>query len=68
MVKFLLHCDLGYLSAIEKMPHHRIRTHCQQFSEFERGRILGLKEAGWANPRIARHMGRRDAVIRRCWQ
>ncbi|GFW25216.1 transposable element Tc1 transposase [Trichonephila clavipes] len=25
-----------------------------------------LKEAGWANWRIARHMGRSDAAIRRC--
>ncbi|GFU57725.1 HTH_Tnp_Tc3_2 domain-containing protein [Trichonephila clavipes] len=34
----------------------------------ERGRIIGLKEADWANRRIARPMGRNDAAIRRCWQ
>ncbi|GFU34341.1 HTH_Tnp_Tc3_2 domain-containing protein [Trichonephila clavipes] len=37
-------------------------------SEFERGRITELKEGGWTNRRIARHMGRGDAAIRRCWQ
>ncbi|GFW56874.1 HTH_Tnp_Tc3_2 domain-containing protein [Trichonephila clavipes] len=44
-----------------------LRTQQQQ-SEFERGRIIGLKKAGWANQRIARYMGRSDAAIRRCWQ
>ncbi|GFS62743.1 HTH_Tnp_Tc3_2 domain-containing protein [Trichonephila clavipes] len=37
-------------------------------SQFERGRIIELKEAGWANRRIARHKRRSDAAIRRCWQ
>ncbi|GFT21068.1 HTH_Tnp_Tc3_2 domain-containing protein [Trichonephila clavipes] len=34
-----------------------ITTNCQS-----------MKEAGWANRRIVRHMDRRDATIRRCWQ
>ncbi|GFV32728.1 HTH_Tnp_Tc3_2 domain-containing protein [Trichonephila clavipes] len=50
------------------MPHRRIRAHYKQLSEFERGRIIGLKEGGWTNRRIARHMGRRHAAIRRYWQ
>ncbi|GFS70039.1 HTH_Tnp_Tc3_2 domain-containing protein [Trichonephila clavipes] len=50
------------------MPRHRIRAHYEQPSEFERGRIIGLKDGGWANRRIARHMGRSNAAIRRCWQ
>ncbi|GFX21115.1 HTH_Tnp_Tc3_2 domain-containing protein [Trichonephila clavipes] len=50
------------------MPRRRIRAHYEKLSEFERGRIIGLKEGGWANRRITRHMGRSDAVIRRCWQ
>ncbi|GFY01091.1 transposable element Tcb2 transposase [Trichonephila clavipes] len=29
------------------MPRHRIRAHYEQLSEFERGRIIVLKEAGW---------------------
>ncbi|GFX04580.1 hypothetical protein TNCV_901081 [Trichonephila clavipes] len=33
---------------------HRIRAHYEQLSEFEGGRIIGLKEAGWANRRIVR--------------
>ncbi|GFT97166.1 hypothetical protein TNCV_3858241 [Trichonephila clavipes] len=43
-----------------------IRAHYEQLSEFERGRIIELKEGGWANWRIARHMGRSDGAIRRC--
>ena len=50
------------------MPRRRIRAHYEQLSEFKRGRVIGLKDAGWANWRIARHMGRSDAAIRRCWQ
>ncbi|GFY26049.1 HTH_Tnp_Tc3_2 domain-containing protein [Trichonephila clavipes] len=45
-----------------------IRAHYEQLSEFERGRLIGLKEAGWANRRITRHMSRSNAAIRRCWQ
>ncbi|GFY25712.1 HTH_Tnp_Tc3_2 domain-containing protein [Trichonephila clavipes] len=50
------------------MPRGGIRAHPEQLSEFERDRIIELKEAGWANRRIARHMGRNDAAIRRCCQ
>ncbi|GFX01468.1 transposable element Tcb1 transposase [Trichonephila clavipes] len=44
------------------MPRRRIRVHYKQLSEFERGRIIELKEGGWANWRIARRMGRSNAV------
>ncbi|GFX46395.1 HTH_Tnp_Tc3_2 domain-containing protein [Trichonephila clavipes] len=50
------------------MAWRRSRAHYKQLSEFERDRIIGLKEAGWANWRIARHMGRSGAAIRRCWK
>ncbi|GFX48775.1 hypothetical protein TNCV_3479591 [Trichonephila clavipes] len=40
----------------------------EQLSEFQRGRIIGMKEAGSANRRIADHMGRSDAAIRKYWQ
>ncbi|GFV59867.1 HTH_Tnp_Tc3_2 domain-containing protein [Trichonephila clavipes] len=50
------------------MPRRRIRAHYEQLSEFERGRMVRLKEAGWANRRIFRHIGRSDVSIRRCWQ
>ncbi|GFY11559.1 HTH_Tnp_Tc3_2 domain-containing protein [Trichonephila clavipes] len=46
------------------MPRRRIRAPYEQLSEFERGRIIGLKEAGWVNRRIARS----DAAIRGRWQ
>ncbi|GFV13594.1 HTH_Tnp_Tc3_2 domain-containing protein [Trichonephila clavipes] len=52
----------------ERMPRLGIRAHYEQLSEFERGRIIEQKEAGWANWRVARHMGRSDVAIRRCWQ
>ncbi|GFV33978.1 HTH_Tnp_Tc3_2 domain-containing protein [Trichonephila clavipes] len=52
----------------EQLPRPGIRAHYDQLSEFERGLIIELKESGWANRRTARHMGRSDAAIRRCWQ
>ncbi|GFW39114.1 HTH_Tnp_Tc3_2 domain-containing protein [Trichonephila clavipes] len=52
----------------EKMPRLKIRAHYEQLSEFERGRIIEMKEAGWPNRRIVRHMGRSDAASRRCLQ
>ncbi|GFV06764.1 hypothetical protein TNCV_1611771 [Trichonephila clavipes] len=57
--------NTGYLLATKEMPCRRIRAPYKQLSEFEGGRIIGLKEAGWPNWRIARHMGRSDAPIRR---
>ncbi|GFS49412.1 hypothetical protein NPIL_411241 [Nephila pilipes] len=45
-----------------------IRAHYEQLLKFQRSRNIGLKEAGWANRRIALHMGRSDVAISRCWQ
>lgn len=45
------------------MLRRRIRAHYEQMSEFERGRFTSLKEAGWTNRAIARHLGRSDAAI-----
>ncbi|GFX64330.1 uncharacterized protein TNCV_1500541 [Trichonephila clavipes] len=39
-----------------------------QLTDFDRGRIIGLREAGWSNRRIGRHLGRSDMVVARCWQ
>ncbi|GFV68451.1 RNA-directed DNA polymerase from mobile element jockey [Trichonephila clavipes] len=50
------------------MPRRRIRVHCEQLSEFERGRTIGLKDADWAKRRIAGHMDRSNAAIIRYWQ
>ncbi|UYV66325.1 hypothetical protein LAZ67_4001331, partial [Cordylochernes scorpioides] len=50
------------------MPCRKIRVHYEHMSEFETGRAIGLKEAGWSNRLIARHLCRSDSAIRRCWQ
>ncbi|UYV76601.1 hypothetical protein LAZ67_14001425, partial [Cordylochernes scorpioides] len=50
------------------MPRRKIRAHYEHMSEFDTGRAIGLKEAGWSNRLIARHLCRSDAAIRRCWQ
>ncbi|UYV62219.1 Transposase, partial [Cordylochernes scorpioides] len=54
--------------SIVSMPRQKIRAHYEHMSEFETGRAIGLKEAGWSNRLIARHLCRSDAAIRRCWQ
>ncbi|GFX05432.1 uncharacterized protein TNCV_1007541 [Trichonephila clavipes] len=50
------------------MAGRRIQAHYEQLSEFDRGRIFGLKKARRANRRIPRHTGRSDVAIRRCCQ
>ncbi|UYV71394.1 hypothetical protein LAZ67_8002960 [Cordylochernes scorpioides] len=64
-------CGVNNLStpiSTVSMPRRKIRAHYEQMSEFETGRAIGLKEAGWSNRLIARHLCRSDAAIRRCWQ
>ncbi|GFW89723.1 transposable element Tcb1 transposase [Trichonephila clavipes] len=51
--------------------NHETRQECslyEQLTDFDRGRIIGLREAGWSNRRIGRHLGRSDMVVARCWQ
>ncbi|GFU80434.1 hypothetical protein TNCV_3845181 [Trichonephila clavipes] len=48
------------------MPRHWVQAHYEHLSQFERGCIIGLKEAFSTNQRIVRHMSRNDAAIRRC--
>ncbi|GFT40497.1 HTH_Tnp_Tc3_2 domain-containing protein [Trichonephila clavipes] len=50
------------------MLRRRIRANYEQLFEFERGHTIGLKYAGWANRRIARHKCRSDAAIKRIRQ
>ncbi|GFX35378.1 HTH_38 domain-containing protein [Trichonephila clavipes] len=52
----------------EKIPLRRNRRQYEQLTDFDRGRIIGLREAGWSNRRIGRHLGRSDMVVARCWQ
>ncbi|GFU95098.1 transposable element Tcb1 transposase [Trichonephila clavipes] len=51
-----------------RMPLRRNRRQYEQLTDFDRGRIIGLREAGWSNRRIGRHLGRSDMVVARCWQ
>ncbi|GFW58580.1 HTH_Tnp_Tc3_2 domain-containing protein [Trichonephila clavipes] len=50
------------------MPSPKFGADYEQQSQFERCLIIESKETGWANRRIARHMSRSDAAVRRCWQ
>ncbi|GFU81524.1 HTH_38 domain-containing protein [Trichonephila clavipes] len=50
------------------MPLRRNRRKYEPLTDFDRGRIIGLREAGWSNRRIGRHLGRSDIVVARCWQ
>ncbi|GBL79076.1 hypothetical protein AVEN_49017-1 [Araneus ventricosus] len=50
------------------MPLRRNRRQYKQLSDLQRGRIVGLREAGWSNRCIGRHLGRSDMVVARCWQ
>ncbi|GFW94511.1 HTH_Tnp_Tc3_2 domain-containing protein [Trichonephila clavipes] len=45
------------------MPLRRNRWQYEQLTNFDRGRIIGLREAGWWNRRIGRHLGRSDMVV-----
>ncbi|GFX01529.1 transposable element Tcb2 transposase [Trichonephila clavipes] len=49
------------------MPLRRFRRQYKQLSQFERGRIIGMMEAGWSARRVARQVGRSDCVMRMCW-
>ncbi|GFT30073.1 transposable element Tcb2 transposase [Trichonephila clavipes] len=45
----------------------RFRRQYEQLSQFERGRIIGMMEAGWSARRVARQLGHSDCAVRRCW-
>ncbi|GFX68963.1 transposable element Tcb1 transposase [Trichonephila clavipes] len=53
---------------LQWVPLRRNRRQYEQLTDFDRGRIIGLREAGWSNRRIGRHLGRSDMVVARCWQ
>ncbi|GFW58566.1 uncharacterized protein TNCV_718661 [Trichonephila clavipes] len=48
------------------MPLRRFRRQYEQTSQFERGRIIGMTEAGWSARRVARQLDLSDCVVRRC--
>ncbi|GFV16701.1 HTH_Tnp_Tc3_2 domain-containing protein [Trichonephila clavipes] len=45
------------------MPLRRNRRQYEQPTDFDRGRIIGLREAGWSNRRIGRPLGRSDKAV-----
>ncbi|GFV45316.1 transposable element Tcb2 transposase [Trichonephila clavipes] len=49
------------------MPLRRFRRQYEQLLQFERGRIIGIMEAGWSARRVTRQVGHSDCVVRRCW-
>ncbi|GFW44133.1 HTH_Tnp_Tc3_2 domain-containing protein [Trichonephila clavipes] len=49
------------------MPLSRFRRHYEQMLQFERGRIIGMMEAGWTSRQVARQLGHSNCVVRRCW-
>ena len=50
------------------MPLRRRRRQYQQLSEFERGRIIGLREGGFSFRDIAERLGRDVSTVHDCWQ
>ncbi|KAJ4451844.1 hypothetical protein ANN_03322 [Periplaneta americana] len=49
------------------MPLRRNQRDFTQLTEFQRGRIIGMREAGWSNWRIAKYLRRSDQTVRMCW-
>lgn len=50
------------------MPRVRRRDNFRQLSAFERGRIVGMREAGMALRVIANRLGRNASTVLRCWR
>ncbi|GFV63898.1 hypothetical protein TNCV_3787711 [Trichonephila clavipes] len=44
-------------------PIKRTKQQYEQLSQFEKGRIIGILEAGWSARRIARQLGYSDCVV-----
>ncbi|GFW20324.1 transposable element Tc1 transposase [Trichonephila clavipes] len=50
------------------MPGKRARRHFSQFSEFERGLIIGMKTAVWSTLHLAGQVDRLECAVRNCWE
>ncbi|GFW15693.1 uncharacterized protein TNCV_3581911 [Trichonephila clavipes] len=48
------------------MPLRRFRRQYEQLLQAERGRIIGMMEAGWSARRVTHQLGRSNCVGRRC--
>ncbi|GBO33277.1 hypothetical protein AVEN_83751-1 [Araneus ventricosus] len=49
------------------MPLRRRRSHYQQLTEFERGRVAGLREGGFSFRDTAERIGRNVCTVHDCW-
>ncbi|GFT00418.1 transposable element Tcb2 transposase [Trichonephila clavipes] len=49
------------------MPLRHFRRQYEQLSQFERGRIIGMMEAGWSARRVTRQVGPFEVTERKCW-
>ncbi|GFX44277.1 transposable element Tcb2 transposase [Trichonephila clavipes] len=49
------------------MPLRHFQRQYQQLLQFDRGRIIGMMEAGWSVIRVARQLDHSDCVVRRRW-
>ncbi|GFW72782.1 HTH_Tnp_Tc3_2 domain-containing protein [Trichonephila clavipes] len=67
-IKVTVECVLLNLNRYAPDASRRNRRQYEQLTDFDRGRIVGLREAGWSNRRIGRPLGRSDMVVARCWQ
>ncbi|GFU94990.1 transposable element Tcb2 transposase [Trichonephila clavipes] len=56
---------LLYGRAEVDIPLRRFRRQYEQLSQFERGRIIGMMEAGWSARRVVRELRRSDCVTSR---
>ncbi|GFX46129.1 transposable element Tcb2 transposase [Trichonephila clavipes] len=59
--------SVEYKTGKVEISLRRFRRQYEHLSQFERGRIIGMMEAGWSARRVARQLGRSDCVVRRCW-
>ncbi|GBL76159.1 hypothetical protein AVEN_234441-1 [Araneus ventricosus] len=50
------------------MPLRRRRNHYQQLTEFERGRVVRLREGGFSFCDITERLGRNISTVHDCWQ
>ncbi|GBM00063.1 hypothetical protein AVEN_214130-1 [Araneus ventricosus] len=50
------------------MPLRRRRSNYQQLTEFERGRVVGLRKGEFSFRDIAERLGRNVSTVHDCWQ
>lgn len=61
----LIHFDV--FNVLFKMPRIRRRPNFRQLSDFERGRVVGLREGGLSFRQIAAHLNRSVSAVANCY-